>query len=534
MLTIGTMSEYLPVRTFNGLPNGGYLSIDNNNYQTGSNLVASPDGFTWTTVPLPVADLWIDIQYVNNKFVILSQYGQTLVSSDYGNNWTAHQINVDNPMYGQQMVKMITNGQILVAIAYYDSHVYTSSDGQHWKSRDLGHVFYGSSGAYGGGYFIVPDLLNSVDNGGPTWIYFSQEGVLWDRIQTPDIGSHDFLNEPSAAISIVNTAISGDKLCLSTNQQYTIATTLPLSSGSVWHGGYYGYSYNVVGPIGYPGGFVAVSASSTGTVLLSNDGYTWNVTNPGPLQPGSEWGPGVYGDKIVWMGGSFNNQGNVAAVSTDGVTWSQPTLPLNSNWVGLAYISDPTKPSSNNGSPNQGTMLAYLKFNTTDGSADFVDQYGHIVNNFGSPVISSNVTVTSGNAGYFPTISGAQSFIRVLNDYPGEFDFGTGDFTIDFYTTPGTGDVAGRLANYVDVQNNTAVWQVGMDPDLGMYFEFPQSSRLRSSGSYPLTTNNTRRFTVTRSSGWLYMFMNGFQVFNGECTQDFSVAPGNDGAFFTG
>jgi hypothetical protein len=83
----------------------------------------------------------------------------------------------------------------------------------------------------------------------------------------------------------------------------------------------------------YGGGtFAAVSTSYSTVAASSTDGITWTQRT---LPSGQMWNSIAYGN------GTFvavtNYGSNAAASSTDGITWAQRTLPLNATWNSVAY-----------------------------------------------------------------------------------------------------------------------------------------------------------------------------------------------------
>ena len=80
------------------------------------------------------------------------------------------------------------------------------------------------------------------------------------------------------------------------------------------------------------GKFVAVATNSN-IAIYSSDGVTWTETT---LPVSNYWEPIIYGgDKFVAT--AFNNNGNIAIYSYNGIEWSETAMPAVKNWKSLAY-----------------------------------------------------------------------------------------------------------------------------------------------------------------------------------------------------
>ena len=87
------------------------------------------------------------------------------------------------------------------------------------------------------------------------------------------------------------------------------------------------------------GKFVAIGVSSPPKAAYSSDGFNWISTPFVALPQYSFWGSEslAYGNgKFVAVGGD-SSKANVGAFSTDGINWTQTTLPVSAWWRSITY-----------------------------------------------------------------------------------------------------------------------------------------------------------------------------------------------------
>jgi len=78
----------------------------------------------------------------------------------------------------------------------------------------------------------------------------------------------------------------------------------------------------------------ALLMTSSERVALSTNGVTWDSPTSGPQLPaGSQWRSVAYGGSVF---AAVAYGSTVAASSTDGITWTQRTLPTSTNWAAVA------------------------------------------------------------------------------------------------------------------------------------------------------------------------------------------------------
>ena len=91
------------------------------------------------------------------------------------------------------------------------------------------------------------------------------------------------------------------------------------------------------------GKFVAVAKDSN-TAAYSKDGVNWTQTrtpdlNPSPI-PTPDLAPITYWKSVCYGNGKFvavSDETDAVVYSTDGVTWTQATLPANTGWQSVCY-----------------------------------------------------------------------------------------------------------------------------------------------------------------------------------------------------
>jgi len=260
------------------------------------------DQWTWRN-PLPQGnDLYSGI-YANGTYVAIG-YGQTLVSSVDGLNWTSHL-----PPFELGRALTYGNGQFLALGA-------SSSDGVTWAQlanppRGAVSLTFGKGVfvATGGDYLTGAEFKTGV-------ISTSQSGNDWRRQQTFTPGILSGLAYGNG----IFVAIGGSSSWTSIDgMNWTLHAGPP---------GGFGYSYDYDGPVLTFGNglFVAgtgtVDSRDTG-IQTSSDGVTWTKRFSGTEDRFTSI---AYGNGLFVAVGSHVG-GSSLFTSADGVTWtSQPSL----------------------------------------------------------------------------------------------------------------------------------------------------------------------------------------------------------------
>jgi type II secretory pathway pseudopilin PulG len=243
----------------------------------------------------------------------------------------------------------------LVAVISYSNTGYYTTNGTSWTSTTQATSGAFCAGAYGNGKFFARTSNTAYG-------MYSSNGINWTQITGPGFSGNGlggaFGNGKFAIIQYYG------------NPYYTTDpsswTTSSISQNKTWGwmafgngtfvatdtGSYTAYSTNGInwtpvalancGPIAYGNGrFVTISywPGSSRDVSYSSDGITWTVgSNALPAGFLSGGCPG-----ICYGGGKFlavaGNNSNVAAQSSDGITWTQVTLPNTNNTGAVAYFN---------------------------------------------------------------------------------------------------------------------------------------------------------------------------------------------------
>ncbi len=240
-------------------------------------VLSSIDGTTWVTntgvLPNSTSN-WAFASTGYPDIAVVSDGGGAVAFSPDAVNW-----GVGSVLTGElnTTVKVVAwSGVKFVAIA--DTYTATSSDGLDWITHAS----------------VLPTVVGNI------WTAITWNGSLFCVISSDG-----------------RSAVSSDGIAWT-----DYGTVLPSPPG----GGWTGLSWN--GSV-----FLVVGAGTRATVT-SPDGATW--TNHATALPvATTWG------KPVWNGTTFCvvsvNFGTVSATSTDGITWTEGTIPFDANWRDLAW-----------------------------------------------------------------------------------------------------------------------------------------------------------------------------------------------------
>jgi len=257
--------------------------------------------------PLPQGNQLNGVAYGRGLFVAVSS-GSTIITSPDGVHWTAVTTGAI------QGLNAITYGNgLFVAVGGYEtpSHSYsgtvaTSADGINWTVRnDLAISNYSRlfGVAFGNGIFVAVGELGT--------IFTSPDGITW-----------------SAGTSVTSenlTAVTfGNGVFVAVGFRGTILTSV---DGKTWSQSISGTQATLYGAGHGNGLFVAVGGTyggrtspTTGIVLTSDDGITWNVS--------AATGSPLSG--IAFGNNTFVATGGVILVSGNGMNWNEHQAPATS------------------------------------------------------------------------------------------------------------------------------------------------------------------------------------------------------------
>ena len=235
----------------------------------------STDGINWTLTTLPAEAKWQSVCYGNGKFMAVAKDSNTASYSKDGIDWTQATL----PASVRWQSVCYGNGKF-VAVANNSNVAIYSTDGINWTQTTLPSSTYWLSVCYGNGKFVVV--------AGSIIAAYSEDGINWTQ------------------------------------------TKMPTSSS--WQSVCYGN-----------GKFVAVAKDSN-TAAYSKDGVNWTQTrtpdlNPSPI-PTPDLAPITYWKSVCYGNGKFvavGDETDAVVYSTDGVSWTQATLPANTGWQSVCY-----------------------------------------------------------------------------------------------------------------------------------------------------------------------------------------------------
>ncbi len=318
---------------------------------TNSNIYAySSDGITWTQGTMPSSQSWISICYGNGKFVAIAYSSNIFAYSTDGITWTQGTMpssqNWTSVCYG--------NGKSVAIVRRSNIFAY-STDGITWTQGTLPSSQSWDSVCYGNGKFVA---ISGADMSSNIFAY-SSDGITWTQGTMPSSQSWISIcygNGKSVAIvrsnvfaSIAFTEISTpasayfviDDAKLG-QENYSISKNT-ISSSKNWQSVCYGNDK-----------FVAIAYNSN-VFAYSTDGITWTQ---GTMPITYYWYSVCYGNgKYVAIANNYN----VFAYSTDGITWTRGTMPSNKEWSSVCYGND--KFVAISGEANVSNIFAY----STDG-----------------------------------------------------------------------------------------------------------------------------------------------------------------------
>ena len=278
-----------------------------------SNIAAySTDGINWTQATLPAKTKWYSVCYGNGKFVAVTLNSNIAAYSTDGITWTQTSLpsssNWYSVCYGNGKFVAVANGSNVAAY---------STDGIKWIKTTLPVSKSWQSVCYGNDKFVV------VVNGSNVAAY-STDGINWTQTKLPSSSNwHSVCYGNGKFVTVIE---DSNIAAYSTDGITWTNTSLPVLAS--WTSVCYGNDK-----------FVAVSSGNT--VAYSTDGIRWIKTT---LPDYKSWNSVCYGNgKFV----SVNVNSDIAAFSTDGITWANKITFLHLQNIAGEDISNDVKNALN-------------------------------------------------------------------------------------------------------------------------------------------------------------------------------------------
>ncbi len=348
--------------------NGLFVAVSN----FGDRVMTSPDGINWTArSAVDGDDAWNGVTYGNGLFVAVSQSGDRVMTSPDGTNWTARTAAGDDDDWADVV---FGNGLFVAVGAVLNDRVMTSPDGINWTARTAAgddDVWHGIT--YGNGLFVAVG-----DDGSGDAVMTSPDGTTW----TARTAFSDFTD---------------------------------------WQSVTYGN-----------GLFVAVANAGSLRVMTSPDGTTW--TSRSAAGDDDVWNSVTYGNGLFVATGDASGAGDPIMASSDGINWTARSAAGNDDtWFSLTHSGGQFVVVGESGSRAMASEDAVLRFTgassqTISGNLVGASQLravefsGAGTKTFSSNASSTNFTIATSSAVNLP------SALSVMGNYTnsGSVEAGTG------------------------------------------------------------------------------------------------------------
>ena len=320
--------------TMVGSSGPGFLSFSN------TKISYSRDGITWSLgSTLNAGTTWTNPVFGNDKFVNITQFGQTAYSLD-GINWSL------GTNFGSGIYNQITFANNIFTTISYDGQVVYSLDGITWS---LGNQISGNwynNPVFGNNIFVNRSSLGQAA--------YSLDGINWslgNQISGNWIASLSFNNNIFTDISSngkavysldgINWSLGTDLTNLGTDFIYgaTFGNNVFVMSSSMGQIIYSldGINWSLAGETGVSnniriafGNNIFVGITLLGNTLASTDGINWALLSD---LSGTWFNPTIFANNVFL---NINTDGEVA-YSLNGVAWNQVNLGPGSNFPGISF-----------------------------------------------------------------------------------------------------------------------------------------------------------------------------------------------------
>jgi len=257
--------------------NGLFVAVENSG--SGSQVMTSADGITWTGSTAAEANPWYSVTFGNGLFVAVATSGTNRVmTSPDGTTWTARAASST-----KQWKSICYGNGVFVAVAD-DNGVMTSSDGVTWTSRTSAEANSWLSVIYGGSLFVA------VSYDGTNRVMTSPDGVTWTSRSCP---SESWSSVTYGKGIFVAVGFSGTGSRVMTSSDGVTWTSRTSAADNNWRS------------VTFGGGlFVAVSRNGVNRVMSSSDGINW-IDNSTPLFELNFTSPNAL--DVYWGDGTVDN-----------------------------------------------------------------------------------------------------------------------------------------------------------------------------------------------------------------------------------
>ena len=285
--------------------------------------VTETAGTTWTSRTAATSNSWRSIAYGNGRFVAVSNTGTgtRVMSSTDGVTWSTTSTGVPDGNFsdvtwdGTNFIAVTNSSQTSTT-----DRAITSTDGINWTSRS----------------FPVARNMQAVTCSNSICVAVANNGTAGTAgraMSSADHGATWTARFPAADNSWFGVAYgNGTFVAVSNTVAGTINNRVMTSAnGTTWASRQAAEDNNWT-DIAYGNGtFVAVASSGTNRVMTSTDGASWTSQTVAT----NDWQSITYGNGL-FVAVSTTGAGNRVMTSPDGVTWTQRTSASNSNWLGVA------------------------------------------------------------------------------------------------------------------------------------------------------------------------------------------------------
>ena len=319
-----------------------------------TNIMAySTDGISWTNGNMPSSQSWESVCYGNGKYVAIVNNSNIMAYSTDGISWT----NGNMPSSQSWESVCYGNGKY-VAIVYESNIMAYSTDGISWTQGTMPSTQYWYSICYGNDKFVAVSDSNIMA--------YSTDGISWTQGNMPSsqrwysvcYGNDKFVAVAVSSSSAVITFRGFPLSQVSTEAKERIYQLTSLDE--------------LENPISETD--LADKYHNGNTIYIENaDGGTewWKIIDNTKLgkEINTEGGKGNIGSNVSWQSVCYGNGkyvtvtndypdgSNIMAYSTDGINWTQGTMPINQQWSSVCYGNDKFVAVA------QGNIMAY----STDG-----------------------------------------------------------------------------------------------------------------------------------------------------------------------
>ena len=327
-------------------------------------LRTSADGMHWNEHSAPELNGFAvaDVAFGNGRFVAVSYYGRSAVSTD-GLHWTV------SPQFNWNGVGAVNYGNgLFVATISNDeytptgvvSHVAFSTDGLSWTERSLGVPSIVRDITWGNGLFVACGYRPGLNNDGPSAIFTTPDLVSWNTYLLP--ATNSLVAIQSGGGRFVAVSSEQDGLIVSspdavhwtvhrvplTNGLYALTygagrfaaagnfgNLLTSTNGETWTLQSVGSETNLRGVARGEGGYVAIG--NDGLLLTSSNGMAWT---PQPRPTSNNLRGVAFGAGRFTAVGEKDSVGGTIFVSSNGATWTRVSSSTNTGLYDIIYAVD--------------------------------------------------------------------------------------------------------------------------------------------------------------------------------------------------